>query len=61
MLNLQHLSEDVFTVKYRERSTGKIFEINPNIDDAFFDTFYKNKFHSGEFILLEGELPVKWQ
>ena len=26
---LKHLSEDVFIVKYKERSTGRTFEINP--------------------------------
>lgn len=55
------LSEDIFTVKYMERSTGKTVEINPNINDAFFDTFYANMFRSGAFILISGELPAKWQ
>lgn len=58
---LQHLSKDIFTVKYMERSTGKIVEVNPNINDAFFDTFYANMFRSGAFILISGELPAKWQ
>lgn len=26
----EQLSDDVFIVKYKERSTGKIFEINPH-------------------------------
>lgn len=49
------------TVIYMERSTGKTVEINPNINDAFFDTFYANMFRSGAFILISGELPAKWQ
>lgn len=55
------MSEKVFTVKYQERSTGKIFEVNPNINDAYFDILYRNMFRSGEYILINGELPAKWQ
>lgn len=58
---LKHMSEKVFTVKYRERSTGRIFEVNPNINDAYFDTIYRNMFRSGEYVLIGGELPAKWQ
>lgn len=58
---LKHLSENVFTVKYKERSTGKMFEVNPNIDNPFYDTLYRNAFQSGEYILISGELPAKWK
>lgn len=37
---LKHLSEDIFVVKYKEHSTGKIFEINPQINNSFYDTRY---------------------
>ena len=58
---LKHLSEDVFIIKYKERSTGRTYEINPKIDDPFYDTLYRNSFRSGEYILLSGELPDKWK
>jgi CRISPR/Cas system CMR-associated protein Cmr5 small subunit len=58
---LKHLSEDVFTVKIRERSTGRIIELNPNIDNSFSDTMTRNLFHSGEYILISGNLPDKWK
>lgn len=58
---LKHLSEDIFIVKFKERSTGITHEINPKIDDAFYDSFYRNMFRSGEYILISGELPAKWQ
>lgn len=58
---LKHLSEDVFTVKIRERSTGRIIELNPNIDNSFSDTMTRNLFHSGEYILISGNLPDKQQ
>lgn len=58
---LKHLSDDVFIIKYKVRSTGKIMEVNPLINDAYFDTLYRCAFNSGEYILLEGELPDKWK
>lgn len=58
---LKHLSEDVFAVKIRERSTGRIIELNPNIDNSFSDTMTRNLFHSGEYILISGNLPDKWK
>jgi len=58
---LNHLSDDIFTVKYRVRSTGRLFEINPLIDDSFFDAILKANFRSGEYILISGELPEKWR
>ena len=58
---LKHLSEDVFTVKIRERSTGRILELNPNIDNSFSDTMTRRLFHSGEYILISGDLPDKWK
>lgn len=58
---LEHLSKDVFVVKYKERSTDRIYEVNPNIDNPFYDTLYRNSFRSGEYILISGELPDKWK
>lgn len=58
---LKHLSDDVFIVKYKECSTGKIFEINPNINNAFYDNIYRNAFRTGKYILISGELPDKWK
>lgn len=57
--NLTPLSDDVFIVKCKERSTGKIFEINPHINDSFYDSYYRKLFRSGEYILISGELPDK--
>lgn len=51
----------LYEVKYKERSTGKIFEINPKIDNPFYDTLYRKAFRSGEYILISGELPDKWK
>ena len=47
--------------KYMKCSIGKVNEINPKIDDVFFDTLFQKCFKSGEYILLSGELPSKWQ
>lgn len=58
---LKHLSKDVFIVKYKERSTGKTFEINPQIDNPFYNILYRNLFRSGEYILISGELPDEWK
>lgn len=57
---------DVFVVKYKERSTGRIFEINPKINNSkinnsFYDRFFRNAFQTGEYILISGELPEKWK
>lgn len=54
-------SENVLTVKYKDRRTGKSYEVNPKIDNTFWDTYYKRGFSSGDFILLDGELPDKWK
>lgn len=58
---LKWTSENVPTVKYKDCCTGKIYEINPKIDNTFWDTYYKRGFSSGDFILLDGELPDKWK
>lgn len=48
-------------IKAKESSTGKIVCLNPNINDAYFDTLIRIKFISGELILIEGTLPDKWK
>ena len=58
---LKHLSENIFIIKYKERSTGGVFEINPEISNSFYDTLYRNAFQTGEYILISGELPEKWK
>lgn len=58
---LKHLSENAFIVKYKERSTGRVFEINPKINNSFYDRLYRNAFQTGEYILISGELPEKWK
>lgn len=54
---LKWTSENVPTVKYKDCCTGKIYEVNPKIDNTFWDTYYKRGFGSGDFMLLDGELP----
>lgn len=58
---LKYLSNNIFTIKYKVRSTGEIMEVNPLANNAYFDTLYRCAFNSGEHILLEGELPDKWK
>lgn len=48
---LKWTSENVPTVKYKDCCTGKIYEVNPKIDNTFWDTYYKRGFGSGDFIL----------
>ena len=52
---------DAFVVKYKERSTGRVFEINPKINNSFYDRLCRNAFQTGEYILISGELPEKWK
>lgn len=53
--------EESVQIKAKETSTGKIIDINPNINDAYWDTLMRNKFASGELTLLAGKLPNKWK
>lgn len=61
-LNSRFLSqvEESVQIKAKETSTGKIVDLNPNINDAYFDTLICNKFKIGELVLVEGKLPNKW-
>lgn len=52
--------EESVQIKAKETSTGKIVDINPNINDAYWDTLMRNKFKIGELVLLAGKLPNKW-
>ena len=53
--------EEVFIVKFIEKSTGRIVEINPRIDNPYWDTLIRFKVLSGEYVLSSGELPDKWK
>lgn len=53
--------EESVQIKAKEISTGKIVDINPNINDAYWDTLMRNKFKTGELVLLAGKLPNKWE
>ena len=53
--------EESVQIKAKETSTGKIVDINPNINDAYWDTLMRNKFKTGELVLLAGKLPNKWE
>ena len=54
-------SEELVQIKAKETSTGKIIDLNPNINDTYFDTLICNKFKIGELVLVEGKLPDKWK
>lgn len=53
-------TEESVQIKAKETSTGKVVDLNPNINDAYFDTLICNKFKIGELVLLAGKLPDKW-
>ena len=53
--------EESLQIKAKESSTGKIVDINPDINDAYWDTLMRNKFKIGELVLVEGSLPDKWK
>lgn len=59
-LNINNKNE-VYSVKVKDSTTGAVFDLNPNINNLFYDTAIKNCFLSGKFILLDGELPDKWK
>lgn len=54
-------SEESVQIKAKETSTGKIVDINLNIKNAYYDTLMRNKFKTGELVLLAGKLPNKWK
>lgn len=54
-------SEEMICIKAKESSTGKVVDLNPNINDTYFDTIIYNKFKIGELVLVEGKLPDKWK
>lgn len=54
-------SEEMICIKAKELSTGKVVDINPDINDAYWDTLMRNKFKIGELVLVEGKLPDKWK
>lgn len=58
---LLNQSEEMICIKAKESSTGKVVDINPDINDAYWDTLMRNKFKIGELVLVEGKLPDKWK
>ena len=54
-------SEEMICIKAKESSTGKVVDLNPNINDTYFDTIICNKFKIGELVLISGKLPDKWK
>ena len=59
-LNMNNKSE-IYSVKVKDSITGTVFNLNPNVNNSFYDTSIRNCFLSGKFILLDGELPDKWK
>ena len=53
--------EESVQIKAKEISTGKVIDLNPNINDTYFNTLIYNKFKIGELVLVEGKLPDKWK
>lgn len=60
-INIANQTQNMYSVKVKERSTGRVLELNPNIDNSFSDTMTRRLFHSGEYILISGDLPDKWK
>lgn len=58
---LLNQSDESIYIKAKESSTGKVVDLNPNINDTYFDTLICNKFKIGELVLVEGKLPDKWK
>lgn len=54
-------SDESIYIKAKESSTGKVVDLNPNINDTYFDALICNKFKIGELVLVEGKLPDKWK
>lgn len=60
-INIANQAQNMYSVKVKERSTGRILELNPYIDNPFSDTMTRGLLHSGEYILISGDLPDKWK
>lgn len=60
-INIVNQTQNIYSVKVKERSTGRILELNPCIDNLFSDTMTRGLLHSGEYILISGDLPDKWK
>lgn len=60
-INIANQTQNIYSVKVKERSTGRILELNPCIDNPFSDTMTRGLLHSGEYILISGNLPDKWK
>lgn len=55
-INIANQTQYIYSVKIKERSTGRILELNPCIDNPFSDTMTRGLLHSGEYILISGDL-----
>lgn len=51
--------EESVQIKAKETSTGKVIDLNPNINDTYFDALICNKFKIGNLCYLQ-ETPNKW-
>ena len=60
-INIANQAQNMYSVKVKERSTGRILKLNPYIDNPFSDTMTRGLLHSGEYILISGNLPDKWK
>lgn len=60
-INIANQTQNMYSVKVKERSTGRVLGLNPYIDNPFADTLTRGLLHSGEYILISGDLPDKWK
>lgn len=60
-INIANQTQNMYFVKVKERSTGRVLGLNPYIDNPFSDTLTRGLLHSGEYILISGDLPDKWK
>ena len=60
-INIANQAQNIYSVKVKERSTGRVLGLNPYIDNPFSDTMTRGLLHSGEYILISGDLPDKWK
>lgn len=58
-INIVNQTQNIHSIKVKERSTGRILELNPCIDNPFSDTMTRGLLHSGEYILISGDLGGK--
>ena len=57
----QERFDELFPIKIFDQQTQRYLNLNPRIDDVFFDTLIRIKLRTQEYILVKGNLPEKWK